>query len=68
MDDPIMAHSEVTYVVDESGKKISVILPVAEYEELLVDLHDLAVVAERKEEETLTLDEMKERLKHHGKL
>ena len=54
--------------MDESGKKISVILPVAEYEELLEDLHDLAVVAERKEEETLTLDEMKERLKHHGKL
>jgi hypothetical protein len=31
-------------------------------------LHDLAVVAERREEETISLQEMKRRLKAHGVL
>ena len=37
------------FVVDASGKKTAVILPVEEYEELLEDIHDLAVIAERKD-------------------
>ena len=44
-------------------KKMGVILPVSEYEQLLEDLHDLAVVAERRGEKTITLEEMKRRLK-----
>jgi PHD/YefM family antitoxin component YafN of YafNO toxin-antitoxin module len=35
------------FVVDESGRKTAVILPVEEYDELLEDIHDLAVIAER---------------------
>ena len=34
------------------------------YQKLLEDLHDLAVVAERKEEKRMPLEEMKERLKN----
>ncbi|MBI5049243.1 MAG: type II toxin-antitoxin system Phd/YefM family antitoxin [Deltaproteobacteria bacterium] len=54
------------YIVDESGKKTAVILPVEEYEELIEDLHDLAVIAERKDEPVISFDELKKRLKADG--
>ena len=50
------------YIVDEKGNKISVILPCSEYEQMQEDLHDLAVIAERKNETTFNLNEMKKRL------
>ena len=56
------------FLVDEGGRKTAVVLPVAKYRKLLEDLHDLAVVAERREEETISLQEMKRRLKAHGVL
>jgi len=39
-----------------------VILPFSEYQQMQEDLHDLAVIAERKNENTLTINEMKKRL------
>ena len=54
------------FVVDESGKKTAVILPVEKYEELLEDIHDLTVIAERKDEPTISLEELKKRLKSDG--
>ena len=56
------------YVVDGKGRKTGVILNLAEYEQLLEDLHDLAVVAERRAEEPMSSDEMKRRLKRRGLL
>ena len=58
-------HPQAEYVV-KNGKRTAVILPLAEYEELLEDLHDLAVIARRKDEPTIPLDEVKRRLKKHG--
>jgi len=55
------------YVV-KNGKPTAVILPLAEYEELLEDLHDLGVIARRKDEPTIPLAEVKRRLKKHGTL
>ena len=60
--------AQAQYVIDEKGKKTGVILTVKQYEKLLEDLHDLAVVAERKSEKPITLDEMKRRLKRDGLL
>ncbi len=51
------------YITDKSGQKISVILPIEEYEELLEDLKDLATVAELKNELTIPLDEVITKLK-----
>ncbi len=51
------------YIVNEKGKKTGAILPIKEYEELLEDLHDLTIVAERRDEPTITLEELKERLR-----
>jgi PHD/YefM family antitoxin component YafN of YafNO toxin-antitoxin module len=51
------------YVVDTNGKKMGVILSLKHYQQLMQDLHDLAVVAERREEKPISLEEMKRRLK-----
>jgi len=51
------------YVVDTNGKKMGVILSLKHYQRLMQDLHDLAVVAERREEKPISLEEMKRRLK-----
>ena len=48
--------------MDEHGREESVLLPVKEYEELLEDLQDLALMAERNEEPTEPLDGIKKRL------
>ena len=50
------------YLVDEDGHRTAVVLPVEEYEELMEDLHDLAVIAERRDEPTISFEELKKRL------
>ena len=59
---------EEQYVVDGDGKRTAVILPIEQYERLLEDVHDLAVIAERRGEETISLEEMKRRLMQDGLL
>jgi hypothetical protein len=56
------------YITDTNGQKTGVILSIDEYERLLDDLHDLAVVAERRSETPVSLDKMKEWLKEDGVL
>lgn len=58
--------SQAQYLIDETGKKTGVLLSIKEYEKLLEDLHDLAVVAERKGEKPIALEELKRRLKKDG--
>jgi len=62
------AHPPEQYVIDPNGKKTAVILSLKRYRELMQDLHDLAVVAERRKERAVSLDEMKRRLKKDGLL
>lgn len=54
--------STVQFVVDRKGKKSGVILPLRE------DLHDMAVVAERRSEEPMSAAEMRRRLKQSYRL
>ena len=61
-----MEIAQEQYVVDTKGKKLSVILSLERYERLMEDLHDLAVVAERRDEQPIGFDEMKRRLKKDG--
>ena len=56
------------FVVDINGKKTGVILSLNRYQQLMEDLHDLAVVAERRAERPISLEEMKRRLKKDGVL
>lgn len=54
------------YLVDAKGNKKGVLLSIERYEQLTEDLHDLAVVAERRYEEPISFEEMKRRLKQDG--
>jgi len=42
------------FVTDTDGKKTAVILPIEKYTELIEDLQDLAVIAERRDEPSLS--------------
>lgn len=58
----------LNYSINENGQKTAAILPIEEYEELMEDIHDLAVVAERRDEPTIAFNELKERLRKDGLL
>jgi len=53
---------EEQFVVNTKGEKTGVILSLEKYKKLLEDLHDLAIVAERRDEEPISLEELKRRL------
>ena len=55
-------HSSVHFITNESGEKISVVLPIDEYKKMIEDLHDLAVIAQRNDEGTISLADMKKQL------
>lgn len=61
----VMTTTAEQYVVDAKGRRTGVILSMARYQQILEDLHDLAVVAERREELPLSLDEMRKRLERN---
>lgn len=63
-----MGKVHAQYLTDESGKKTAVVIPLKEYEEMLEDIHDLAVIAERREEPQIPFNELKKRLKADGLL
>jgi hypothetical protein len=62
------------YIVDAEGNKTAIILSIRQrrryaneqYAQMLEDLHDLAIVAERRNEEPLSLANMQEWLKEDG--
>ncbi len=56
------------YVTDSDGRKTAVILPIEEYDELLEDLADLAVVAERRGEPMVPHDRVVTELEKDGPL
>lgn len=56
------------YVTNRKGKRTGVVLSLKRYSRLMEDLHDLAVVAERRAEKPVTADDMKKRLRKRGLL
>ncbi|MBT8037090.1 MAG: hypothetical protein KJO21_06060 [Verrucomicrobiae bacterium] len=56
------------YITDDQGDKLAVVIPISEYEELMEDVSDLAAVAERRDEETVSLAEVKQNLIADGLL
>ena len=57
--------SAAEYIV-KNGKRKAVIPPIEEYEEMLEDLADLAVIARPRHEPTIPLEEVKRRLKKNA--
>jgi hypothetical protein len=58
-----MTALHTNYIIDNKGKKRGVFLTIKEYQKLIEDLHDLAIVAERRHEKVLNLATMKRKLK-----
>jgi hypothetical protein len=56
------------YIVDAKGKRLSVVMPVEEFDELMQDVEDLAAVAERRAEPTVDHAEVVKRLRADGLL
>ena len=48
---------KVKYLVDKRGRRTHAVLPLKDYEDLLEDLHDLALGISRKSEIDIPLDE-----------
>lgn len=63
-----MSKVQEQYIVDREGHRSAVVVPIADYEELLEDLHDLAVIADRRDDKTVPHEELKRRLKADGLL
>lgn len=54
------------YVVDAKGQKQAVLLDIEQYQQMLEDLHDLRVVAERKSEARFSFSSLVRKLKNNG--
>jgi hypothetical protein len=59
---------EFQYVTNQAGEKTGVLLSIAAFEEILEDLQDLAVAAERRDEETIPHEQLKQELISDGLL
>jgi hypothetical protein len=60
--------SNLQYVTDAHGKKIAVILPIEDYENLLEDLHVMSAAYETKGQPTVPLSEVIDELRAEGKI
>ena len=58
----------VQYVIDASGEKSAVIVPIAQFRQLVADLNDLAIIAERVDEPAITHEQLLDELKADGLL
>ena len=63
---PINLHPQ--YITDDSGDKISVVIGMKEFENMLEDIEDLTTIADRKDEETTSHDDFLNELRADGTL
>jgi hypothetical protein len=59
---------KVKFISNEAGKQTDVILPIEVFRELIEDLEDLAVIAERRDEGTISHEKMITELNRDGYL
>jgi PHD/YefM family antitoxin component YafN of YafNO toxin-antitoxin module len=56
------------FLTDDQGHKVAVVIPIADYEDLMEDVADLASVAERRDEDRISLKDLKQQLIADGLL
>jgi hypothetical protein len=66
LDFPVAA--PLRYLTDEAGVRTDVVISLADYEEMLEDLEDLAAIANRRGEPTTSHEDFMEELKRDGLL
>lgn len=59
---------EMQFVTDQKGMKIAAVVPIKEYEQLVEDLHDIEIVALRRNDERVSFEEVKRKLIADGVL
>ncbi len=59
---------EINYVTNDAGDKTAVIMPIKDFNELLEDIEDLAAVAERRDEPTISHQQLLAELERDGLL
>ena len=57
-----MPREKIRFLVDEKGRKKSVVLPIKDYQALVEDLADMAVIVERNGDPTQSLDMVRKNL------
>ncbi len=58
---------QLQYITNAQGQKSAVILPIEEFYQLLEDLEELAIAAERADEPTISHEQLIEELKADGR-
>ncbi|MCF6284790.1 MAG: hypothetical protein L3K26_06345 [Candidatus Hydrogenedentes bacterium] len=61
-----IANLHPQYITDENGERTSVVLPLPEFLALVEDIGDLAIVAERREEPTISHEALLKELRRDG--
>jgi hypothetical protein len=61
-------HMTTQFLTDDRGQKVAVVIPIADYESLMEDVADLAAVAERRDDDRISLKQLKEQLTADGLL
>lgn len=61
-----MIKFKVNFIVDKKGKKTAVVISIKDYETLMEELHDLKIIAERREEGTIKINDFKKVLENDG--
>ena len=63
-----MVNIHENFIIDNKGKRKAVILPYREYQGLLEDLADLAVIAERRRDKKISHKDFLAELKKDGRI
>ena len=61
---PMNLHPQ--YITNDNGEKMSVVLSMQEFENILEDFEDLAIVAKRKDEKLISHQDVLKELKQDG--
>lgn len=59
---------EVKYITNDKGERTDVVMPLSDYIEILEEIEDLRVIAERKGEELFSHSDVEKLLKSDEKL
>ena len=54
------------FITDGEGRKTSVVIPIEEFQELMEDIEDLAAVAERRDEDSISHEDLVKELSNDG--
>ena len=64
----VIEELKVQYITNDEGQRSAVVIPIEQFNQLLEDLADLAVIAERRDEPTISHSRLRQELVDDGLL